>query len=173
MNQLPVAPSFRALLLGAAILFSFTTAAVAQKEESIDMKKGPWSRLTQYIGTNNYDAVLGDAEVKKALDKTLQGHTVDLKEAFEVSAPIKFEGECLALKGNPASRGDTNRAYLEVCISGIINLAVYENGKLSVYSQFKDYQYLSDGMRSWIYFQSKDIDLYTAPKDLQFIVQAK
>lgn len=164
---------FRSLILGAAVLCSFTSAALAQEKEIIDLKKGPWSRLVEYVGTNNYDAVLDDKDVKKATDKLLKGHDVDLKTAFQVQTPIKYEGECLALSGNPQSQADTNRAYMEVCVGGSVNLAVYNNGKVTVYATSNNYEYLTDGMRSWIYFQSKDIDLFAAPKDVQFVVQAQ
>ena len=169
----PPAHSLRAFLLGAAILISFTGAAMAE-EDSLDMKKGKWSALTQHIGTYEYDTVLNDKGVKKELDKLLKGQTLDLKQQFGVTAPIGFQNDCLILKGNQENQADTNRAYMEACVGeGTINLVLYNNGKINVYSQFGDYKYLSEGVRGWIAMQNDKTFILEKPENVQFVVQAK
>ena len=71
----------RPLLLAAAMLATFTFSAQAQDkaEEKIDLKKGAWSELAQYIGTYEYDAVLDNKHVKTQLDKLLKGQQIDLQ----------------------------------------------------------------------------------------------
>lgn len=163
----------RPLLLAAAMLATFTFSAQAQDkaEEKIDLKKGAWSELAQYIGTYEYDAVLDNKHVKTQLDKLLKGQKIDLQSLLEVSAPIGFEKDCLVLKGNPEHKGDEMRAFLEACISTEdVRLAVYKEGKITIYAASSNYTYLNDGMRTWIYFQSKQPEMFTQPSNVQFIV---
>lgn len=162
-----------AVLLAAALAI-FAGTAQAQDEKPIDWKKGgKWSHLAQYIGTYDYAAVLKDKGVKNELDTILKGQEVDLGKEMEVSAPIGFENDCLILKGNQYHKGNEHRSYLEVCLSeGNLNLAVLNKNTITVYSRANDYQYLTDGMRGWIYFQNHSTDLYTKPDNLQFVVQA-
>lgn len=170
-SHLPV----RSLLLATAMIASFSTASFAQdmaaEDTTIERK---WDNLASYIGTYDYDAVLSDKNVRKSLDKALQGNKVDLKKIFEVKAPIGFERDCLVLKGNEQHNGQSSRAYLEACLTfGNVTLAVYDAGKITVYSPLNDYQYLSDGMKQWIYFQNNNAPLQDKPKNVQFVVQAQ
>lgn len=165
-------PSARLILTITLLAFA---APVMAQDEPIDWKKGgKWSALTEYIGTYDFDKVLADKDVKKELDKVLEGRDVDLKSQFAVHGPIGFENDCLLLRGNEQSKGDTNRAYMEVCTAqGNINLALYDNGKITVFTKLDDYQYLSEGMKQWVYMQSVSIaDLEKKPADLQIVTQA-
>lgn len=166
--------SVRTLLLAATMAVSFTGAAFAQDAVDIDWKKGgKWENLAPYIGTYKYDSVLGDKAVKAELEQITKGTDIDLSTEFEVKAPIGFESDCLVMKGNPPHKGDTNRSYLEVCLfQGTINLAVYDHDQINVYTKFKEYHHLSDGMRSWIYFQNNSADVIRKrPDNVQLVIQ--
>ncbi len=89
-----------------------------------------------------------------------------------VSAAIGFENDCLVLKGNQEQRGDTNRAYMEVCLNaGTINLGVFDNDQITIFSRFGDYKYMSEGMRSWVYFQNNPPAILDKPANVQFVVK--
>lgn len=163
------------LLLAATMALSFTGAALAQEDaDAIDWKKGgKWEALAGHIGTYNYDAVLGDNGVKTELGLLTKGASLDLSSEFEVKAPIGFENDCLVMKGNRVHKGDTNRSYLEVCLfQGTINLAIYDHADITVYTKFQNYHHLSDGMRTWIYFQNNSADTLTQrPDNVQMVIQ--
>ncbi len=167
--------SLRKLVLTAVMALAFTGAANAQEEGPIDWKKGgKWSSLAEYIGTYNYDAVLKNKDLKAQLDKQTKGVDINLGDEFEVTAPIGFENDCLILQGSRVHKGDTNRSYLEACLfQGTVNLAVFDHGKITVYTAFKDYKYLSQGMRSWIYFQNNRPALNDKPENLQLVIEAQ
>lgn len=172
--MIPTSRSIRTLLLAATMAASFTGAAIAQDAVDIDWKKaGKWENLASHIGTYKYDSIFNDSAVKTELAKITKGTDINLSSEFEVKAPIGFENDCLILKGNQPHKGDTNRSYLEVCLfQGTINLAVYDHDKITVYTDFKDYRHLSDGMRSWIYFQNNSTDvLAKRPDNVQLVVQ--
>jgi hypothetical protein len=150
------------------------TAAWAQDEKPIDWKTGgKWSHLSRYIGTYDYASVLEDKAVKSQLDSMLKGQDINLKSEMEVSAPIGFENDCLILKGNQYHKGNEHQTYMQVCLyEGNINLAVMKKGTITVFSRANEYMYLTDGMKTWIYFQNHSTDLQTKPDNVQFIVQA-
>lgn len=165
-------------LCAAALFFSVgicAPQASAQTDEiaAIDLKKGSvWPQLAEHIGTYHYEEVLTDPAIKKELDAMLKGQKVDLKEELSVRAPIGFEDDCLILKGNPDREAETRRAYLQVCINkGEINLALYNSGKVTVFTKATNYDFLTNGIRTWIYFQDKIPDITTKPDYVQVIVQ--
>lgn len=170
-------PSASARLALTLALLAFTAPAMAEVAEApIDWKKGgQWSALTEYIGTYETEKVFTDKKVKEELDKMLNGQKVDLNAQFAVHGPIGFDNDCLIIRGNQEGKGDTNRAYAEVCVAqGTINLALYDSGKITVFTKFTDYQYLSEGMKRWIYLQSIPVtDLEKKPDDLQIFTQAE
>lgn len=173
--MMPTRRPVRTLLLAATMAVSFTGAAIAQEEGTdIDWKKGgKWERLAPHIGTYRYDSVLGDSAVKAELGKITKGTGINLSSEFEVKSPIGFENDCLIMKGNQPHKGDTNRSYLEICLfEGTVNLAVYDHAKINVYTNVTGYQYLSNGMRTWIYFQNNSADaLQKRPDNVQLVVQ--
>ncbi len=166
------------LLLTAAFLLSFGAATLhaEDKEAPIDLKNGKWSTLTQYIGTYNYDAVFGDMNVKAELNVMLKGHDVDTAAEFSVTAPIGFENDCLILKGAQKSKANENSSYAEICVGGgIINLAIKSEKTITIYTRSDNYQYMSDGMRAWVYFQNNDmaVPLIKKPENVQLVVTAQ
>lgn len=118
-------------------------------------KGGKWSDLTRYIGTYDYSGLLEEKDVRAALKKLLgDRRTIDLQDEFAVQAPIGFENDCLILKGNPPQKGDIRRAYMTVCLhQGTINLALWNTGKTEIFTAHAQYQFLPEGLRSWIYLQ--------------------
>lgn len=157
------------------IVIALSTPAMAQ-DALIDWKKGgKWPQLAEHIGTYDFDKILADKGVKAELDKMFEGRDVDLNAQFAVHGSIGFENDCLLLLGNEQNKGDTNRAYMEVCIAqGNVNLALYDNGKITVFTKLGDYQYLNEGMKQWIYLQSVPFEtIETKPADLQLVTQAE
>lgn len=166
------------LLLTAAFLLSFGAATLhaEDKEAPIDWKKGgKWSALTQYIGTYDYDAVLGDTNVKTELDAMLKDRNINMGDEFAVSSPIGFENDCMILKGNRRHAGDTNNAYMEVCVGGgHINVAVRDHDKITIFTGAPDYKYMSEGLRSWVYFKNNNPGLtLKKPENVQLVVTAQ
>jgi len=162
----PVLLTFCALAL--SVLLS--TGGHAQEQEKIDMKTGgAWPHLARYIGTYDYDELLKDKAVRAAIAKVLREKSVDLQTEMDVKSPIGFEGDCLILQGNRQHQADTRRAYMEACIfEGIVNIALFEDGKVTVYSDTTEYKYLTGSMRTWIYFQNNNADLYKQPEQVEF-----
>ncbi len=150
-------------LMTAALLFA--TPVFAQGDEPIDWKKGPWGDLVSTIGTYDYNTVLTYPAVKAKLDEILKGTSIDLKKEFEVSTPIGFENDCLILSGNQAKKGDTNAAYMNVCVSNeSIHLAIFDSGKISIHSAAEKFQYLPTGLRIWSYLRSNpSVDVTAKP----------
>lgn len=175
-NTMALSNSVRSMLLAAAITVSFAGAASAQQDNAnnIDWKKGgKWSQLAQYIGTYQYNTVLQDTAVKTELERITKGYDIDLSAEFEVSAPIGFQNDCLIMQGNRVHKGDTNRAYLETCLfQGTVNFAVFDHDKIIIYTSFKEYRHLSEGMRNWIYFQNNPTTATTQkPDTVQMVTQ--
>jgi len=168
-----------AALLTIAFLLGVGTGALRAEDNDsapIDLKNGKWPALTQYIGTYNYDAVFGDKSVKTELDTMLKGHDTDLQNEFGVRAPIGFENDCLILKGAQKSTANEHSSYAEICVgSGMINLAIKDKKTITIYTRSDNYQYMSDGMRAWIYFQNNDmaVALTNKPENVQLVVTAQ
>lgn len=139
--------------------------ALAQDQDTIDWKQGKWGRLASHIGTYQYGEVLNDAEVSKKLEDALGTEKKHLIDNLAVHDPIGFENDCLVLSGNGEKKGSFERAYLNVCLyAGTINAAILSDDKIVVYTSMKDYQYLPDSLREWVY-QVKNPEAFSAKPD--------
>ncbi|PZQ43431.1 MAG: hypothetical protein DI551_12205 [Micavibrio aeruginosavorus] len=144
----------------------------AEEIAAVDFKKGKLGHLAPLIGTYKYDDIWSDKTVKANFESLVKGHDIDLKKEFAVRGPIDFTDGCLILTGNQEHSGDTNRAFMEICLGeGNIDLGIYDSGKITVYSTATQYQFLPSGIRNWVYLQDKPMLSSPLPSNVQFIVQ--
>lgn len=174
--------SFRHSVILLSLLTALSAPTLANAESvDIDWKKnGKWAALSQYIGTYAMEKVLDDKQVQEMLKTMLDDYKeIDLKKEFAVHGSFGFENDCLTLKGNQVQKADTNRAYMEICLSeGKVNLAIYERGGVQVISDANEYQLLPEGLRQWVYLQGNGDDrpaptLTSKPMNVQLNKQSK
>lgn len=143
---------------------------------SIDWKKGgTWSALAEYIGTYQVEDLLAEPRVKRATNAYLKGQSIDLNSIFNATAPIGFEDDCLILQGSPTGQADERGGYMNICIyNGETHLALKDKDGIRVYSGVSSYQFLPEGMRNWIYFNSHpDINRNIRPENVQMVPSVK
>jgi hypothetical protein len=145
------------------------------KPDSTDWKKGEWGDLSQYIGTYQYDAVMKDKRVAKVIGNLIKDSKIDLASYFETKTPIGFEDDCLILQGNATNRADIQSGIMTVCLyKGTIHIATQLEDKITVYSPYTNYAYLSERMRIWIYFRANPkTDITTKPDQVQFSIRVE
>lgn len=162
-----ILPLSRLVTLTLAVAIAATGAALAQADQEghTDWKQGAWGHLAPYIGTYEYDAVLSDPAVDEKLTATLGAQKEHLIKNLSVHAPIGFEDDCLIMSGNAEKAGQSQKAYLNICLfAGKINAVIFDKGTISVYTARKHYEYLPQSLREWIY-QAKNPDAFTARPD--------
>lgn len=139
-----------------AALFLLSTTAMADDE--INWTQGAWGHLSQYIGTYNYAAVLGDPAVAQALSARLGNDLPRLSSQLQTAAPIGFVDDCLVLSGNADHKAFQNSAYVHVCIyNGHVDVVLTDGPKIKVYSEYSIYMHLSRALRAWIgQYQASD-----------------
>ena len=132
--------------------------ASAAGGQNIDRKQGEWGHLAEYIGTYNYEAVLGDDEVSEKLTSMLGNDLERLQRNLTVHGVIGFNGSCLTLTGNAPRRGFDENAYLNVCLSrGSVDVVLTGDGVIQIYSEKSQFRHLDWILRSWVFsFQSDD-----------------
>lgn len=154
------------LRLSLILAFLFAAPAAAQETtNSIDWKTGgAWSDLSSYIGTYNYDAVLGDERVADALKAQLGDAVLEtLHNNLATRNPIGFEDDCMLLSGNAVSAGDTQSAFVAVCIyKGVVHTALHQGNDISLFTAAEKYDYLPYAMKLWLYGQT-NADVYKLP----------
>ena len=171
-------PRYAVLVCMAALLGGLTSMpfgpAAAQDEatEKTDWKQGAWGHLSRYIGTYDYDAVLGDPAVDEKLSAMLGPEKDRLLTNLTVHTPIGFENDCLVLSGNAEKVGNMQKAYMNVCLyAGKINAVIYSKGTVSVYTALKKYEYLPMSLRQWIEHAKNPDSYLSRPDYVQIISQ--
>lgn len=165
---------YRVLLLSALLIGLCAATASplhAQGGNDTDWKQGKWGHLSQYIGTYQLEAVLTDPEVSAMIDKILDE---DQKKIFmanmDVTAPIGFESDCLVITGNAQKEGNAERAYLNVCLyAGKINIGIYTDSAVTIYSSEKTYAYLPLSLRVWAYMTTSPNGFEIKPTYVQMV----
>jgi hypothetical protein len=154
-------------LLIALLMTCLSGPALSQDkdQDATDWKQGAWGKLAPYIGTYKYDDVLNDPDVSKKLDAALGTEKKHLIDNLAVREPIGFDNDCLVLSGNAEKQATFEKAYLNVCLfAGTINVALFSDGKITVYSAMKDYQYLPETLQQWVYL-AKNPDAFSVKPD--------
>ncbi len=139
-----------------------STPAIA--DEEINWTQGTWGHLSQYIGTYNYGAVLGDQAVAQALSERLGSNLPRLSGQLQTVAPIGFTDDCLVLTGSADHKRFLNAAYVNVCIyRGSVDVVLTDGPEVQVFSANTQYRHLSSALRSWIGHYKATDHLNTLP----------
>lgn len=94
--------------------------------------QGPLGHLSARIGSYDYNAVLNDPAVSRALNAMLgaQGMRL-LRNNLQVATPIAFDGSWIILRGLAPHQGGVEEAILGVQpSSGRVETAILSNGRV-------------------------------------------
>ncbi|MCK1397411.1 hypothetical protein IVB45_08000 [Bradyrhizobium sp. 4] len=116
----------------------------------VDWKNGKLGRLSSFAGTYTYDAVLDDAEVKRAL-KELAGEeqVKKLRAYMSGMSPIGLIGADLVLTGDAEHQGGVKEATVWISIhDGSVRAALLDAGTVTVFARDAKYEYLPEEFRN-------------------------
>lgn len=162
-----LAASFLSCLACAACLYICAEAQAAPAHLTPPGDAGPkdwtqekWGKLSAYIGTYDYDAVLDDPNVSTELKSTTGTSYDELLQNLDVHAPVGYIDGALVLSGNQAHMGGEKEALLMVFTNGKIEVAIRNHDKIYLFSPTQKYIYLSPYMKSWVHEHSSDWRTY-------------
>lgn len=145
---------FSVLLLSAlSIGVMATFPAYAQEGNDTDWKKGKWGHLAPLIGTYQLQTVLDDPQVSAALDKVIDEKQKKIfMKNMDVTSPIGFDGDCLVITGNAEEGGNSETAFLNVCLyAGKVHVGIQSDSSVMVYASEDTYNELPLSLRQWAY----------------------
>lgn len=146
----------------AILIFTVVSAAFS---EDIDWKKGKLGHLSTYIGTYNIMAIYDDPYVNRVLKDRLGKEYQHLIRNLQVRGPIDMVGGHLVVSGNEPHNAYNEAAILTVSpYDGEVNVALFSQGKITLYSQRDKYEYLPADLQVWIFLINKeDSNIYSTP----------
>lgn len=151
--------------LALVVLAFFVIAIGAMAAQETDWKKGKLQHLSKLIGTYQIEAILSDPYVNRKLKAYLGPRYPHLVRNLKVRGPIDMSGGVLVVSGGQAHKTNKEAAFITVSpYDGEINVAIYSQGKIFLFSQKERYEYLPGDLRFWIYrMNKKEISIFSTP----------
>ena len=144
-----------AFKLTAIILCLVAGPAVAGHEDAenlsdppTDWKTGKLGHLTRYIGTHQYEPIINDLHVAKALSDLLGNELSHLLQNLKAARTINMEGTGLILGGYKLHEAHRERATVVVEVyDGKVHAMIFSEGRTTIYSNEKYYFSLPRAIR--------------------------
>ncbi len=113
-----------------------------------DWKTGKLGHLSPYIGTYQYEPIIEDPHVAKALSDLLGSELSHLLQNLKAPRTIDMEGSGLILDGNKLHEAHRERATVVVEVyNGKVHAVIFSEGRTTIYSKEKYYFSLPQAIR--------------------------
>ena len=113
-----------------------------------DWKTGKLGHLTRYIGTHQYEPIIKDPHVAKALSGLLGNELSHLLQNLKAPWTIDMEGTGLILGGYKPHEAHRERAIVVVEVyDGKVHAMIFSEGRTTIYSNEKYYFSLPRAIR--------------------------